>query len=59
MLTGFWWADLSERNNLEDLGIDGKIILKWTCRRWDVGHGLVSHGSGHDGWRALMDVWFP
>ena len=47
MLTGFWWADLRERNNFEDLGIDGKIILKSTCRKWDVGHGLGgSRGSG-------------
>jgi len=31
---------------LEDLGIDGKIILKWICRKWDVEHGLGSCGSG-------------
>jgi len=23
-----WWANLKERNYLEDLGIDGRIILK-------------------------------
>ena len=26
--TGFWCGDLRERNHLEDLGIDGMIILK-------------------------------
>jgi len=26
--TGFWWGDLRERAHLEDLGIDGGIILK-------------------------------
>jgi hypothetical protein len=26
--TGFWWGDPSEGNDLEDLGIDGRIILK-------------------------------
>jgi hypothetical protein len=24
---GFWWVNLRERNHLEDLGIDGSIIL--------------------------------
>jgi hypothetical protein len=23
--TGFWWKNVSERENLEDLGISGKI----------------------------------
>jgi hypothetical protein len=25
---GFWWGDVMERNHLEDLGVDGSIILK-------------------------------
>jgi len=24
---GFWWTDLIDRDNLEDLGMDGMIIL--------------------------------
>jgi hypothetical protein len=28
MRTMFWWGNPRERNDLEDLGIDGKIILK-------------------------------
>jgi hypothetical protein len=26
--TGFWWRDLMEGGHLEDLGVDGIIILK-------------------------------
>jgi hypothetical protein len=31
--TGFWWGDMRERDNLEDLGIDGRIIFKWIFRK--------------------------
>jgi len=33
--TGFWWGDLRERDHMEDLGLDGRIILKWILKEWD------------------------
>jgi len=33
---GFWWGELRLRNNLEDLDVDGRIILRWIFREWDM-----------------------
>jgi hypothetical protein len=33
---GFWWVNLRLRDNLEGLGVDGRIILRWIFREWDV-----------------------
>jgi len=35
--TGFWWRNLRERDHLEDPSVDGRMILRWICRKWDVG----------------------
>jgi hypothetical protein len=28
--TGFWWREVKARDNLQDLGMDGIITIKWT-----------------------------
>ena len=30
---GFLWGDVTEGDHLEDVGIDGRIILKWILKR--------------------------
>ena len=41
MYTVLCWGNLRERDHLEDLGVDGRIILRRIFRKWDGGgHGL-------------------
>ena len=37
MYTEFWWVNLREGANWKDPGVDGRIILRWIFRKWDVG----------------------
>jgi len=39
LYTGFRWGNVRERYHLEDPGVDGRIILRWIFRKWDVGRG--------------------
>ena len=42
MHTRFWWGNLTERDNFEDTGRGGRIILKWIFKMWDTGMGLIA-----------------
>ena len=35
--TGFWWGNLRERDHFENLGLEGRIILRYIFRKYDVG----------------------
>jgi hypothetical protein len=54
---GFWWGNLRERDNLGNPGVDGRIILRWIFRKWDVG-GMdwIELDQNRDRWRALVNV---
>jgi hypothetical protein len=43
MHTGLRWKDLRERDHLENLGIEGRIIVKWGFKKWDgeAWYGLI------------------
>jgi hypothetical protein len=56
VLTGFWCGDLRERDHLEDLGVDGRIILKWIFKKWDGGIDWINLAQDRDSWRALVNA---
>jgi hypothetical protein len=51
--TGFWRRNLKEKDNLEDPDANGRIILMWIFRKWDVGARTgsswlrIGTGGGH------------
>ena len=47
--TGFWWEDVRARGHLEDLSIDGRVILKWIFK-------MDMWGGGKD-WIDLAQDW--
>ena len=50
---GFGGENLRDRDHLEDPGVDGRIMLRWTFRKWDVGAWTgsiwlrIGTGGGH------------
>jgi hypothetical protein len=60
---GFWWGNLSERNHLENLGVDGRIILRWMFRKLDeiwTGSRWLRIGTGRQALvNAVMNLWVP
>jgi hypothetical protein len=51
--TGFWWRTVKERDHWRDPSVDGRIILRWIFRMWDVevctrlGWLGIETGDGH------------
>jgi hypothetical protein len=35
MHKGFRWGNLKERDKMEDLGVNGRVILKWILKNGD------------------------
>ena len=50
---GFWWGILRESDHWKDPGEDGRIIVRWIFRTWDMGVWTgsswfrIGTGGGH------------
>jgi len=54
--TGFWWENVRERDHLGDPGVDGRIILRWIFRKWNVwGMDWIDEAQHRDRWQALVN----
>jgi hypothetical protein len=45
-----------EEDNLKDLGVDGRIILKWIFEKWDVDMDWIDLAGYRDRWRAVVNA---
>ena len=43
-------------NHLEDLGTDGRIILKWILGQWHGGMDWIDLAQDRGRWRALVNA---
>ena len=44
------------RDHLEDTGVDGRIILRWICRKWIRGTEGIDVAQDRDRWREIVDA---
>jgi hypothetical protein len=51
-----WWGNLMKRGNLEDIGLDGWIILNWIMKKWNGGIDWMYLAEDFDRWRILLNA---
>lgn len=55
MHTELWWGNLNEKANLEDLGVEGRIILEMNLNKICCdGVEWIELPLDRENWRALL-----
>jgi len=50
-------GNVRERDHLGDLGVDGRLILRWNFRKWDVGVWTgLDLAQDRERWRTLVNT---
>jgi hypothetical protein len=54
---GFYWGNLREREQLEEVGVDRRITLRWIFRKWDVeGTDWIELAQDRHRWLVLVNA---
>ena len=53
---GFWWENLREEDNLEEVSVDWKIILKWVLKKFVGSMNWIDLAQDRDRWWALLNA---
>jgi hypothetical protein len=51
--TAFWWGNLRERDHLEDIRVDRRIILKLIFKKWC---GVQEQAQDMHRWQAVVNA---
>jgi hypothetical protein len=54
--TGFWWETLRKKDHWGNPGVDGRIILRWIFRKWDVCMDWIKLAQDRDRYQALVNA---
>jgi hypothetical protein len=52
----YLWGNLRKRNHWGDTVVDGRIILRWIFRKWNLGVDWIELAWDRGRWRVLLNA---
>jgi len=52
---GFWWGNLRVRDHLEEMGVDGRIKLRFIFKKWNGGMDWIDLTQDRERYRAFVN----
>jgi len=57
MAIGVWLGNMQETDHVEDLGIDGRVVLKWVLRNTWEAVDWINLAHDRDQWWVCTQKW--